>query len=423
MRRMRRMKKRVMTRFAAFILTVAVAAGIWTADVSAQQAMIWGDLTGDGIVAVSDALAALRAAVGLTVLSDDSFAAADVDGSGTVTTTDALLILRRGVGLIAAFPVEKSEWQVKSLTAETVEITGYAKTPPAVLSIPAEIDGKQVVSIGASAFEGRQEITEAIFPEGLTSLGDRAFADCSNLTAVSIPVSLVNFGQDAINFDQITSYEYTGVKRGLDLSYYQGTVDFSAIKASGIDFVILRAGFGDRSDQKDSKFEEYYANAKAAGLNVGAYWHSYAGINGLRPDVVEDAKLEAQMFLEAIKGKQFEYPVYMDFESKKQISAFTRRQLTDAVIASLTELENAGYYVGLYCNSYWIDDVLYKNDLTAYDKWLAHYADFPCYRNEYGGVWQYSQTGSCPGIAGKVDLDYSYRDYPTIIKEAHLNGF
>ncbi len=420
---MMRMKKRIMTRLTAFFLTAAMAAGIWTSGVSAQQVIVLGDLTGDSIVTVSDALVALRAAVGLTGLSGDSFTAADVDGNGVVNTVDALLILRRGVGLISAFPMEETEWQVKSLTAETVEITGYTKTPPAVLSIPAQIGEKQVVSIGASAFEGRQEITKVIFPEGLTALGDRAFAGCPNLTALSIPVSLVNFGQDAVNFDQITSYEYTGVKRGLDLSHHQGEVDFAAVKASGIDFVILRAGYGDLPNQKDERFEEYYAKAKAAGLNVGAYWYSYAGIDSVLSDVVEDARLEAQIFLQTIAGKQFEYPIYMDFEDDEQATAFTSRQLTDAVIASLTELENAGYYAGLYCNPYWIDDVLYKNDLTTYDKWLAHYADFPRYRNEYGGVWQYSERGRCAGIDGDVDLNYSYRDYPAIIKGEHRNGF
>ena len=91
---------------------------------------------------------------------------------------------------------------------------------------------------------------------------------------------------------------------GLDLSKHNGTIDFDEIKKNN-SFVILRAGYG--TSTKDPKFEEYYKQAKAAGLKVGAYWYSYA-LN------VNDAKTEAKKCLEVIKGKQFEYPIYIDME-------------------------------------------------------------------------------------------------------------
>ena len=94
---------------------------------------------------------------------------------------------------------------------------------------------------------------------------------------------------------------------GLDISKHNGTLDFNAIKKAGNSFVIIRAGYGKDISQKDPKFEEYYKHARAFGLDVGVYWYSYA-MNA------SDAKKEARVCLEAIKGKQFEYTVYIDME-------------------------------------------------------------------------------------------------------------
>lgn len=101
--------------------------------------------------------------------------------------------------------------------------------------------------------------------------------------------------------------------KGIDVSQHQGKIDFSAVKKSGIDFVIIRAGYGKYSKQKDPYFEQNYKNAKAAGLSVGAYWYSYAAS-------AEDAKNEAKTCLEAIKNKKFEYPIYFDLEESSQFS-------------------------------------------------------------------------------------------------------
>ena len=95
--------------------------------------------------------------------------------------------------------------------------------------------------------------------------------------------------------------------KGIDVSQYQQNIDFKKVKASGVDFVIIRAGFGKYANQKDPYFESHYKAAKAAGLKVGAYWYSYAA-------TVAEAKAEAQTCINAIKGKTFEYPIYFDLE-------------------------------------------------------------------------------------------------------------
>ena len=93
--------------------------------------------------------------------------------------------------------------------------------------------------------------------------------------------------------------------KGIDVSSWQGVVDYRKVKASGINFVIIRAGFGREVSQKDNCFEQNYKNAKAAGLDIGAYWYSYA-------DSAEDAVREAKACREVIKGKKFEYPIFFD---------------------------------------------------------------------------------------------------------------
>ena len=134
----------------------------------------------------------------------------------------------------------------------------------------------------------------------------------------------------------------------IDVSSWQGNIDFAKVKASGIDFVIIRAGYGRETRQNDNCFELNYRNAKAAGLDVGAYWYSYA-------DSAEDAVKEACACMEVIKGKKFEYPIYFDLEEQSQFAK--GRNFCDSVIKAFCgELEKNGYLAGLYCSTYYLNN-------------------------------------------------------------------
>jgi len=203
--------------------------------------------------------------------------------------------------------------------------------------------------------------------------------------------------------------------KGIDVSHYQGDVDFAKVKASGIGFVMLRAGYGweNASVQTDAKFAQNYKNAKKAGLPCGAYHYSYA-------KNVAEAKLEADFFLKIIKGCQFGYPVAFDLEDNSQRN-LSRETLTDIVIAFCDKLEKSGYYVCLYSNADWIKNHLDMERLKQYDLWFAHYSNTP--GRDGIGMWQYSSGGKVNGIRTAVDLDFAYRDYPKIMKKSSLNGF
>ena len=203
--------------------------------------------------------------------------------------------------------------------------------------------------------------------------------------------------------------------KGIDVSSWQGNIDFGKVKASGIDFVIIRAGFGRETSQKDNCFEQNYSAAKAAGLDVGAYWYSYA-------DSAEDAVREAKACMEVIKGKKFEYPIYFDLEEQSQFAK--GKNFCDSVIKAFCgELEKNGYLAGLYCSTYYLNNFVSNNVAGKYPLWVAQYNYRCTYTANKYGIWQYSSEGRVNGISGNVDMDYCYTDYPNTVKNGGYNGY
>ncbi len=201
-------------------------------------------------------------------------------------------------------------------------------------------------------------------------------------------------------------------KNGIDVSEWQGSINWTNVTT---DFCIIRAGYGRYIAQKDKRFEENYAGCSSKGIPCGTYWYSYA----VTP---EEAVLEAQVCLEAIRGKQFEYPVYFDIEEQRQFS-LGRERVSAIIRAFLTTVEQAGYWVGLYTNKNALEQYVDNDIRTRYAVWVAQYGvSAPTYNGVYG-MWQKSSTGRIDGISGNVDLDESYVDYPSLIREAGLNGF
>ena len=207
-------------------------------------------------------------------------------------------------------------------------------------------------------------------------------------------------------------------QQGADLSKFNRNVDMRLAKKNGMDFVILKAGSGYSGE--DLKFQQNYNNAKAAGLNVGAYWYSYA-VN------VEEAKEEAVRYMKILGKKQFEYPVYLDFEDPSQ-RKIPKETKTDMAIAFMSILEKNGFYTGLYSSGSWINNQFERERLKEYDIWIAHWhvTNPNCYTPDYG-MWQFTNKSKIKGVSdtgeGGVDMNYSYKNYPKIIKDAKLNNF
>ena len=204
-------------------------------------------------------------------------------------------------------------------------------------------------------------------------------------------------------------------RKGIDVSHWQGTIDWNKVKKAGIEFAIIKAGGSDAGFYTDSKWEANYKGAKAAGIPIGAYY--FVG-----KDCVTAAagKADAERFLQILKGKQLEYPVYMDNEAQP---ASAKAGITEATIAFCETMEDAGYFVGIYGSAVsGFKERMDDTKLTPYAHWVAQYASKCSYKGDYG-IWQYSSKGSIDGISGNVDMDYAYVDYPAIIQNGGFNGF
>ena len=198
--------------------------------------------------------------------------------------------------------------------------------------------------------------------------------------------------------------------KGIDVSKWQGSIDWAKVRAAGIGFAMIRAGFG--SNGVDERFAENMQGARAVGIPCGAYHYSYA-------TSADGAKAEAAHFLDLIKGHDFDYPVALDIEDPSQ-KALGKQTLTEIVPAFCSTVEAAGYYVCVYSNLYWIMNRLDMAALKRFDIWLAQWSAAPALSDI--GIWQYSDCGSVDGITGKVDMNTAYKDYAAIIKSAGLNN-
>lgn len=198
---------------------------------------------------------------------------------------------------------------------------------------------------------------------------------------------------------------------GIDVSFWQGSIDFTKMADQNIDFVILRAG---SSKGKDTYFEEHFEQAKAAGLKVGVYYYTYA-MN------MEEIAEDAEAFLEYIAGKTFDLPVYLDIENISQEENLSRPLLTEMAIEFCERIADAGYYPGIYANRNWFTNYLNSDTLSpVYELWIAAWTKSGEPDGDYSenyGMWQYSSTGKLGGVNGAVDMNVCYKDYTNLIRQ------
>ncbi|MCR5601092.1 MAG: glycoside hydrolase family 25 protein [Ruminococcus sp.] len=206
-----------------------------------------------------------------------------------------------------------------------------------------------------------------------------------------------------------------GMAGGIDVSVWQGKIDWSKVKSSGKSYAIIRAGYGNLATQRDKYFEANVKGAQAAGIDCGAYWYSYA-------ESPEDAVLEAEACYEVIKGYKFQYPVYYAIEDTC-FSSMSSQEITAIVNAFCSTLEKKGYYVGIKSYANFLNTRLDASIYSKYDVWVSHYGvTKPDFSKNYN-MWQYSNEEKVNGINGYVNSDYAYLNFPKIMKDNHLNGF
>lgn len=218
-------------------------------------------------------------------------------------------------------------------------------------------------------------------------------------------VKVNKVGNATVTIKQCNKIITTKVKvekaKCIDISEWNGDINFNKVKNAGITCVILRAGYGKDPNQEDNKFNEYYRQAKAAGLNVGAYWYSYA-------TSVDAAKAEVRNCMKTIRGKEFDLPVFLDVEEYRQ-AVLPRRTLTDIISTFCDGVKGYGFDVGMYSAKSMLVDSAYPDELASkYLIWMAapnnSYNELP----PFVDIHQYSWNGKVDGIPEKVDMNYIY---------------
>lgn len=202
--------------------------------------------------------------------------------------------------------------------------------------------------------------------------------------------------------------------KGIDVSEFQGSIDWSKVKNDGIEFAILKLGniYDYDANYKDSKFETNYKNARAQGIKIGAYIYNYC-------NTVDTLKEGLEWALEQLDGKKFDMPIYLDMEDK-DIQGETVETLTNQCNEFARFVQDKNYKAGVYANVNWLKN---KLNPSEFDKdisvWAAQYYTECQYTGDYD-IWQYTSSGKVSGISGNCDMNYLYNE--NIIEESTTTG-
>ena len=194
--------------------------------------------------------------------------------------------------------------------------------------------------------------------------------------------------------------------KGIDVSKWQGTIDWPTVKAAGIEFAIIRVGY--RGSQtgvlvEDPTFKQNIEGATKAGLKVGVYFFTQAITEA-------EAVEEASMALSLTKNYNLAFPIFVDTENgsgNARANGLDKATRTACVSAFCKTIQNSGRTAGVYASKSWYKSKLNTDQLNSYCIWVAQYNTTCTYTGKYN-IWQYTQTGRVPGIKGNVDLNISY---------------
>ena len=202
-----------------------------------------------------------------------------------------------------------------------------------------------------------------------------------------------------------------GSRIGIDVSKYQGNIDWKAVKNAGIEFAIIRVGYrgyGTGVLVEDPYFRQNIRGATAAGIKVGVYVFSQA-------ITTQEAVEEASMCIEAVKGHNLAYPIFFDTEYSTsnrtgRADGLSKSHRTTIAKAFCETVRNAGYKAGIYASKSWFYNQLDYSRISSYHIWVAHYASSTDFAYRYD-IWQYTGSGTCAGIGGAVDMNIGYTAY------------
>lgn len=262
-----------------------------------------------------------------------------------------------------------------------------------------------------------------------------------NVTNVYVPERKINEGKIAMNSYDTSNFRIDNgfmayfdkdgnkiSKLGVDLSYHNDKVNWAELKAAGCEFVMVRCGYRGYTEGglvEDEKFEEYAKAANAAGINLGLYFFTQA-------ITVEEAVQEAEYVIELIEntGISIQYPIAYDTEDVRDDNARTNKtEISDDLRSDMCKafcerIRAEGYYPIIYASENWMRRNMNLKMLTEYEFWAPQYLSENDFLFDFS-IWQYTESGNIPGVAGDVDLNISMVDYASFVpqmREAFLSG-
>lgn len=200
----------------------------------------------------------------------------------------------------------------------------------------------------------------------------------------------------------VHNYKNESTEIGIDVSTWQGNIDYEKVKNSGIDFIMIRIGFSTSKGDiiLDNQYETNIQKAKAAGLKIGVYFYSKASS-------LKMARDEAKWVVEQLKNIPLELPIAFDWECWSDFNSFhiSYTNLNDIALEFLKEVESFGYKGLIYGSASYLEKIW---EIEEYPTWLAHYTKNTDYEKEFV-MWQQTASGIVPGIEGNVDLNILYK--------------
>ena len=332
-----------------------------------------------------------------------------VDSRGKIISTFARTIIVkrekfRGIVCIDS-PISG---QLYNKTNHTLQISGWTLSTDAGDSVQIKINGAVQ---NVNRFE-RSDLNSKANEYGGVSKnktpGYKCSVDVSNYGEgiYNIEINIISrWGEiiESVNRNiEISFSRYAGV----DVSVHNGKVDWQRLKNQGIEFAILRIGYGQNDSQKDSTFEYNYSECKKYGIKVGVYLYSYAMS-------VEDSDKEANNCLNWLKGRQLDLPVYYDIENDNgsyRQDSLSKETLTNMALTFLNKVSNSGYKAGFYSSKYWLEAKLDMSQIeNNYSVWVAHYTSLvqTTYKGKYD-IWQWID-GKNDNTLGGFDRNWCYR--------------
>lgn len=342
----------------------------------------------------------------------------DKSGRGFLIFGIVLCLISFTMFAMTYFVYKKSQLSKDASSDEVIEVTYTQSEVDSMVSDAAsEAETKTAEKVkkdflntlheATSVETGTWNLLRNYFPDEVV------FTDGTKFTYIGVnkDLKLNNLDNNSFVRDPLTGYlKYVGVDGevkshlGIDVSTFQTTIDWEQVKAAGVEFAIIRCGFrGYGSEGKlveDKRFREHIEGALNAGIEVGVYFFTQA--------VTEDeAREEADYVLELIEGYTVSGPIVIDVEpvsDKARTDGLTKEQLTDNVVAFCERINEVGRTPMIYSGLKYFIRIMDIEKLEPYAKWYAYYND-PLYFPYEISMWQYSMTGTVPGISGDIDLD------------------